>query len=86
MGRTVHNSQCGVSYGRHTFTESESTEVLARTLEVFAEESQKLGLEVSWIKTKLQSLNDFLDEPLSPLIAGEEVEVFANFAYRTSAA
>lgn len=91
MGKTVADSQCGVSFGHHTFTDldyaddvailAESTEILAHTLEIFSEESQRLGLEVSWLKTKLQTLSDFLDKPSNPEISGEVVEVVDSFVY-----
>ncbi|XP_078598031.1 uncharacterized protein LOC144874082 [Branchiostoma floridae x Branchiostoma japonicum] len=35
----------------------------------------------SWLKTKLQSLSDFLDEPVCPTIRGESVEVVQCFNY-----
>ncbi|KAI8484800.1 hypothetical protein Bbelb_373970 [Branchiostoma belcheri] len=60
---------------------AELFEALVSTLEIFSVESQGLGLEVSWLKTKLQSLSDFLDQPVCPAIRGESVEVVQCFNY-----
>ena len=44
------------------------------------EESEPLGLRVSWVKTKIQSFNDILDAAiLSVPVCGEEVEVTKRF-------
>ena len=46
------------------------------------EESEPLGLRVSWVKTKIQAFNDILDAAvLSVLVCGEDVEVTARFTY-----
>ena len=51
-------------------------------LEVLNEESEPLGLRVSWIKTKIQAFNDILDAAvLSVPICGEDVEVVERFTY-----
>ena len=40
------------------------------------EESEPLGLRVSWVKTKIQAFNDILDDAiLSVPVCGEDVEV-----------
>ena len=40
------------------------------------EESEPLGLQVSWVKTKIQAFNDILDAAiLSVPVYGEDVEV-----------
>ena len=40
------------------------------------EESEPLGLRVSWVKTKIQAFNDILDAAvLSVPVCGEDVEV-----------
>ncbi|CAH1239246.1 OIT3 [Branchiostoma lanceolatum] len=91
MSRTVGRGMCGTTYGEHTFSDmdyaddvallAELLEALVSTLEIFSAESQTLGLEVSWLKTKLQSLSDFLDPPTCPPINGESVEVVQRFNY-----
>ena len=46
------------------------------------EESEPLGLRVSWVKTKLQAFNDILDAAvLSVPVCGEDVEVVERFTY-----
>ena len=46
------------------------------------EESEPLGLWVSWVKTKIQAFNDILDAAvLSVLVCGEDVEVKERFTY-----
>ncbi|KAI8513606.1 hypothetical protein Bbelb_079300 [Branchiostoma belcheri] len=60
---------------------AELFEALVSTLEIFSVESQGLGLEVSWLKTKLQSLSDFLDQPVCPATRRESVEVVQCFTY-----
>ena len=44
------------------------------------EESEPLGLRVSWVKTKIQTFNDILDaDLLSVPVCGEDVEVTERF-------
>ena len=51
-------------------------------LEVLNEESETLGLRVSWVKTKIQAFNDILDAAvLSVPVCGEDVEVVERFIY-----
>ena len=46
------------------------------------EESEPLGLRVSWVKTKIQAFNDILDAAiLSVPVYGEDVEVAERFTY-----
>ena len=46
------------------------------------EESERLRLRVSWVKTKIQAFNDILDAAvLSVPICGEDVEVMERFTY-----
>ena len=40
---------------------TETTEVLANAPESLSEETEPLGLRVSWIKTKVQAFGDILD-------------------------
>ena len=49
---------------------------LRRALEVLNEESEPLGLRVSWVKTTIQAFNDILDAAiLSVPVCGEDIEV-----------
>ena len=46
------------------------------------EESEPLGLWVSWVKTKIQAYNDILDAAIRSVpICGEDVEVTERFTY-----
>ncbi|KAG0720918.1 hypothetical protein GWK47_047474 [Chionoecetes opilio] len=61
-----HQSDCGASVGNTKITDlvfaddaiicAESLEVLVMALEALHEEAKPLGLEVSWLKTKVQVL------------------------------
>ena len=57
-------------------------DILLEALEVLNEESEPLGLRVSWVKTKIQAFNDLLDATvLSVPVCGEDVEVTERFTY-----
>ena len=46
------------------------------------EESEPVGLRVSWVKTKIQAFNDIFDAAiLSVPVCGEDVEVTERFTY-----
>ena len=46
------------------------------------EESEPLGLRVSWVKTKIQAFNDILDAAvLSVPVCGEHIEVVERFTH-----
>ena len=46
------------------------------------EESEPLGLQVFWVKTKIQAFNDILDAAiLSVPVYGEDVEVMEKFIF-----
>ncbi|KAG0721213.1 PiggyBac transposable element-derived protein 4 [Chionoecetes opilio] len=54
----------------------ESMEVLVMALEALHEEAKPLGLEVSWLKTKVQVFGGFLDETVQSVHAcGEDIEI-----------
>ena len=60
----------------------ETPDILLGVLKVLNEESVPLGLQISWIKTKIQAFNDILDAaPLSVPVCGEDVEVMERFTY-----
>ena len=49
--------------------------ILFGALKVLNEESEPLGQQVSWVKTKIQTFNDILDAAiLSVAVCGEDVE------------
>ena len=59
---------------------AETLDILLVVLEVLNEESEPLGLWVSWVKTKIQAFNDILDAALlSVPVCGEDVEVKERF-------
>ena len=55
---------------------------LLGALEAQNEESELLGLRVSWVKTKIQAFKDILDAAiLSVPLCGDDVEVRERFTY-----
>ena len=61
---------------------AKTLDIRLRALEVLNEESEPLGLQVSWVKTKIQAFNDILDAAiLSVPVCGEDVEVTERFTY-----
>ncbi|KAG0730364.1 Protein JTB [Chionoecetes opilio] len=72
LDKVVDQSDCGASIGNTKITDlvfaddavifAESLEVLVMALEALHEEAKPLGLEVSWLKTKVQVFGDLLDE------------------------
>ena len=54
----------------------QTLDILLGALEVLIEESELLGLWVSWVKIKIQAFNDILDAAiLSVPVCGEDIEV-----------
>ena len=85
-------SSCGASFGNVKISDLDFTDdavVFAETLdiplgalEVLNEESELLGLRVSWVKTEIQAFNDILDAAfLAVPVCGEDVEVTERFTY-----
>ena len=61
---------------------AETLDILLGVLEVLNEESELMGLRVSWFKTTLQAFNDILDAAiLSVPGCWEDVEVTERFTY-----
>ena len=64
MGETVGKTDCGISLGEATITDidfadnivifAETLEALVAALDTLSKKSKRLGLKVSWIKTKIQ--------------------------------
>ena len=95
MGRMLERSSCGASFGIIKISDldfaddavifAETSDILLGALEVLNEESESLGLRVSWVKTKIQAFNDLLDAAvLSVPVCGEDVEVVERFTYLDS--
>ena len=67
-------SSCGASFGNVNISDldfaddavifAETLNILLGVLEVLNEESEPLGLWVSWVKTKIQAFIDILDAAL----------------------
>ena len=64
-------SSCGASFGNVKISDldfaddavifAETLDIFLGALEVLNEESEPLGLRISWVKTKIQAFNDILD-------------------------
>ena len=71
LGRITERSSCSASFGNVNisdldFTDDavifvETLDILLGALEVLNEDSELLGIQVSWVKTKIQAFNDILD-------------------------
>ncbi|KAG0713021.1 hypothetical protein GWK47_017152 [Chionoecetes opilio] len=80
LGKVVDQSDCGTSLGNTKITDlvfaddavifAESLEVLVMALDVLHEEAKPLGLEVSWLKTKVQVDKDIINEYLTVMKPG----------------
>ncbi|KAG0726185.1 LINE-1 retrotransposable element ORF2 protein [Chionoecetes opilio] len=86
LDKVVDQSDCGASVGNTKIADlvfaddavifAESLEVLVMALEALHEEAKPLGLEVSWLKTKVQVFGDLLDEAVQSVHAcGEDIEI-----------
>ncbi|KAG0719946.1 hypothetical protein GWK47_049448 [Chionoecetes opilio] len=65
---------------------AESLEVLVMALEALHEEAKPLGLEVYWLKTKVQVFGRLLDETVQSVHAcGKDTEILESFTYLGSA-
>ena len=91
LGRTVAGIRLGASIGEALCTDfdfaddvalmSEVFDVLLSALTTFEEEASELGLHTNWLKTKVQSLSDFLPRPPNLTVRDEVVEVVERFQY-----
>jgi len=93
--RMSERSSCDASFGNVKISDldfADDAVILAETLgihlwalEVLNEELEPLGLQVSWVKTKIQAFNDILVPAiLSVPVCGEDVEVTERFTYLDS--
>ncbi len=61
---------------------AETLDILLGALEMLNEESEPLGLRVSWVKANIHAYNDILDAAiLSVPVCSEDVEVMERFTY-----
>ena len=90
MGRMLERSNCGASFGNVNISDLdfaddavifvETLDILLGALEVLHEESEPLGLWVSWVKTKIQAFNDILDAAILYVpVCGKDFEVTERF-------
>ena len=87
LGRMLERSSRGALFGSVKISDLDFADdavvfvdtqpILLGALEVQNEESEPLGLRVSWVKTKIQAFNDILPVP----VCGEDVEVSERFTY-----
>ena len=58
----------------------ETLDILLGALEVLNEDSELLGIQVSWVKTKIQAFNDILDAAILLVpVCGKDVAVTEKF-------
>ncbi|KAI8515766.1 hypothetical protein Bbelb_065790 [Branchiostoma belcheri] len=91
MGRTISQSACGASFGNVTITDldyaddvailAEIMQALNLALHIMDSETRPLGLQISWQKTKVQSLSDYQPPPANLTIESNSVEVVDKFTY-----
>ena len=92
LRKLSQRSSCGASFGDVKISDldfaddevicAETLDILLGALKVLNEESEPLGLWVSWVKTKIQAFNNPLDAAiLSVPVCGEDVEVMERFTY-----
>ena len=92
MDGVVADGQCGISIGGSTINDldfaddvvifAETLELLGGALEVLSGECSPLGLQVSWIKTKIQVFGDLLGEDRPPVVVdGSNVDFTDSFCY-----
>ena len=61
---------------------SETLELLVDALESLDRETKPLGLQISWIKTKIQEFGDILDDAMHQVaVCGENVDFVDKFTY-----
>ena len=61
---------------------AETLDIPLGALQVLNEESEPLGIRVSWVKTKIQAFNDTLNAAIfSVPVCGMDVEVTERFIY-----
>ena len=92
LGQTVKQGFRGASFGKEVFTDldfaddavifAETLESLVLFLEALGKESEHLGLQVSWIKTKIQCFIQTVDQACEKVMcSGNLVDVVEVFPY-----
>ncbi|KAG2465419.1 FRMD3 protein, partial [Polypterus senegalus] len=81
FGKVVGSSGCGASVCEVRITDLDFADD-AVIFGGLSEESECLGLRVSWIKTKIQAFNDLLGTVISSVsVCGESVDLVKRFTY-----
>ena len=92
LGWTSERSRCSASFGNVKISDldfaddpvifAETLDILLGALGVLNEESESLGLWVSWVETKIHAFSNILDAAiLSVPVCGEDVDVTERFTY-----
>ena len=93
LGRVAADADCGTSLGGARITDldfaddavifAETLDALAGTLRELDKDAGTLGLQVSWIKTKIQAFGDLLDEAVQTVTIddGIDVDIVDRFTY-----
>ena len=72
----------GVDFADDAAIFVETLDILLGAFDMLNEESEPLGLWVSWVKTKIQAFNDIFDAVMLSLhVCGEDIEVVERFTY-----
>ena len=93
LGRVAASTDCGTSFGEVRITDldfaddavifAETLDALCGTLRLLEKDAGALGLQVSWIKTKIQAFGDLLDEAAQTVAIsdGIDVDIVERFTY-----
>ena len=82
LGVTLHYPFTDLDYADDVVLLAKLLDMFSDILTALSEEASPLGLAISWAKTKIQSLSDFLDPPPPSLRVGNEsVDVVDEFIY-----
>jgi len=91
MDRTVSQGLAGTTMGNESFSDldyaddaailAELLSVLLLSLEILSLEAPRIGLEVNWLKTKIQYFDHVPFHPPSFMIGAHTVDLVTNFTY-----
>ena len=69
-------------FAEDAVTFAESLEVLVMALEALHKETKSLGLQISWLKTKVQVFGGLLDETVQSIhVCGKNIDILDSFTY-----
>jgi len=91
MDRAVIKGTSGVVFGQEAYTDldfagdisllAELPSLLIPVLEAFADKAAVIGLEVNWVKTKVQALGTQQPDTETLVVHGHQVAVVDEFVY-----